>query len=151
MWNPSTVYLDIFLPQTILVSNCASQWGTAVPKIGSRARQRKCLEKHARHDEPSALLEWVNKWLHGLSPRANYTGRATVACRRSDCQHLRLSVPRGQRDGYLREYSRFSRQESLLFLSSSSSIVLTRLSGPRSISTTFFLVVLGLEPGPRDL
>jgi hypothetical protein len=24
--------------------------------------------------------------LHGLSPRANYTDRATVACRRSDCQ-----------------------------------------------------------------
>jgi hypothetical protein len=24
--------------------------------------------------------------LHGLSPRANYTDRATAACRRSDCQ-----------------------------------------------------------------
>jgi hypothetical protein len=24
--------------------------------------------------------------LHGLSPRANYTNRATAACRRSDCQ-----------------------------------------------------------------
>jgi hypothetical protein len=28
--------------------------------------------------------------LHGLSPRANYTDRATVACRRSDCQLLRI-------------------------------------------------------------
>jgi hypothetical protein len=26
--------------------------------------------------------------LHGLSPRANYTDRATAACRRSDCQLL---------------------------------------------------------------
>jgi hypothetical protein len=26
------------------------------------------------------------KKLHGLSPRANYTDRATAACRRSDCQ-----------------------------------------------------------------
>jgi hypothetical protein len=26
------------------------------------------------------------KNLHGLSPRANYTDRATVACRRSECQ-----------------------------------------------------------------
>jgi hypothetical protein len=26
--------------------------------------------------------------LHGLSPRANYTDRATAACRRSDCQHF---------------------------------------------------------------
>jgi hypothetical protein len=28
------------------------------------------------------------KKLHGLSPRANYTERATAACRRSDCQHF---------------------------------------------------------------
>jgi hypothetical protein len=28
--------------------------------------------------------------LHGLSPRANYTDRATAACRRNDCQLLRL-------------------------------------------------------------
>jgi hypothetical protein len=30
------------------------------------------------------------KNLHGLSPRANYTDRATTACRRSDCQLLRI-------------------------------------------------------------
>jgi hypothetical protein len=28
--------------------------------------------------------------LHGLSPRANYTDRATAASRRSDCQLLRI-------------------------------------------------------------
>jgi hypothetical protein len=28
--------------------------------------------------------------LHGLSPRANYTDRVTAACRRSDCQLLRI-------------------------------------------------------------
>jgi hypothetical protein len=28
--------------------------------------------------------------LHGLSPRANYTDRATAASRRSDCQRLRI-------------------------------------------------------------
>jgi hypothetical protein len=27
---------------------------------------------------------------HGLSPRANYTDRATAACQRSDCQLLRI-------------------------------------------------------------
>jgi hypothetical protein len=32
------------------------------------------------------------------------------------------------------------------FLSSSSSVVLTRLSAPRSRPTTFFLVVQGIEP-----
>jgi hypothetical protein len=30
------------------------------------------------------------KILHGLSPRANYTDRATAACQRSDCQLLRI-------------------------------------------------------------
>jgi hypothetical protein len=30
------------------------------------------------------------KELHGLSRRANYTDRATAACRRSDCQLLRI-------------------------------------------------------------
>jgi hypothetical protein len=28
--------------------------------------------------------------LHGLSPQANYTDRATAACRRSECQLLRI-------------------------------------------------------------
>jgi hypothetical protein len=32
----------------------------------------------------------TKKKLHGLSPRANYTDRATAACRRSDCQLLRI-------------------------------------------------------------
>jgi hypothetical protein len=27
---------------------------------------------------------------HGLSPRVNYTDRATAACRQSDCQLLRI-------------------------------------------------------------
>jgi hypothetical protein len=30
------------------------------------------------------------KNLHGLSLQANYTDRATAACRRSDCQLLRI-------------------------------------------------------------
>jgi hypothetical protein len=36
------------------------------------------------------LLKIIIKKLHGLSPRANYTDRATAACRRSDCQLLRI-------------------------------------------------------------
>jgi hypothetical protein len=44
-------------------------------------------------------------------------------------------VSRGQRDGSLRPYSRLSRPEPLLFLPSSSPIVLTRLSGPRKLIT----------------
>jgi hypothetical protein len=46
------------------------------------------------------------------------------------------TVPRGQRDGSLRSYSRLFRRQTLLFLPSSSSFVMTRLSGPRSRPTT---------------
>jgi hypothetical protein len=56
--------------------------------------------------------------LRGLIPPVNYTDRATVACR----------VLRGQHNGSLRPYSRLSRPEPLLFLPSSSSVVLTRQS-----------------------
>jgi hypothetical protein len=45
-------------------------------------------------------------------------------------------VSRGQRDWFLRPYSRLSGSEPLLFLSSSVSILLTRLSGTRSRPTT---------------
>jgi hypothetical protein len=48
----------------------------------------------------------------------------------------RQRMSHGQRNGSPRPYSRFSRPEPLLFHSSSSSIVLTRLSGPCSRSTT---------------
>jgi hypothetical protein len=36
------------------------------------------------------IISKIKKKLHGLSPQANYTDRATVACRRSDCQLLRI-------------------------------------------------------------
>jgi hypothetical protein len=35
---------------------------------------------------PETLLQKTKTKLHGLSPRANYTDRATAACWRSDCQ-----------------------------------------------------------------
>jgi hypothetical protein len=52
-------------------------------------------------------------------------------------------------DESLRPYSRLSRLEPLLFLPSSSSVIVTMLSGPRSRPTTFFLVVPGNRT--RDL
>jgi hypothetical protein len=36
------------------------------------------------------VVQKLGKKLQGLSPRANYTDRATAACRRSDCQLLRI-------------------------------------------------------------
>jgi hypothetical protein len=44
--------------------------------------------------------------------------------------------PRGQRDGSIQAYSRLSKPEPLLFLPSSFSILLTRLSGARYRLTT---------------
>jgi hypothetical protein len=57
--------------------------------------------------------------LCGFSPQANYNDRATAACRRS------LTVPHGR-------YLDFLYPEPLLLHSSSSSVILMRLSGPRS-------------------
>jgi hypothetical protein len=37
----------------------------------------------------SFTWRWLKK-IHGLSPRVNYTDRETAACRRSDCQLLRI-------------------------------------------------------------
>jgi hypothetical protein len=44
--------------------------------------------------QPTTLLRaannYIHKKLHGLSLRAYYTDRATAACRRSDCQLVRI-------------------------------------------------------------
>jgi hypothetical protein len=55
---------------------------------------------------------WTKTKLHGLSPQANYTDRATAACRRSDCQLVRIE---GATWCPPAVFSRFSRQEPLLF------------------------------------
>jgi hypothetical protein len=49
----------------------------------------KRLMYHASGGRCNVINKQTNK-LHGLSPRANYTDRATAACRRSDCQLLRI-------------------------------------------------------------
>jgi hypothetical protein len=46
---------------------------------------RRCQNNHQhRLLQVRSVLTYTNK-LHGLSPWANYTDRATAACRRSDC------------------------------------------------------------------
>jgi hypothetical protein len=84
----------------------------------------------------SLLIIHITNKLPGQSPLANYTDWATSSCWWSRCQIFLYKVPRGQRDGSLLPYSRFSRPEPLLFLSSRSSVVLTRPSGPRSRPST---------------
>jgi hypothetical protein len=87
--------------------------------------------------------------LHGLSPRANYTDRA---------KWLPTFVPRGQRDGSLRPYSRFSRQEPLLFYQVAPHLYSRGCVDPVPDPLLFSfppppenLVVPGIEPGPPDL
>jgi hypothetical protein len=92
--------------------------------------------------------------LHGLSPRANYTDRATAACRRSDCQLLRIegaTWSAGQRDGSVRPFSRFSRQEPLLFYQVAPQLYSRGWVDHVPDPLLFFLVVPGIEPGPPDL
>jgi hypothetical protein len=53
------------------------------------------LDRHERFYIANYHLYRIDKTktkLHGLSPRANYTDRATAACRRSNCQLLRIEV-----------------------------------------------------------
>jgi hypothetical protein len=56
-----------------------------VPENLSGDKARPALQA----DNLTATCE-PKKKLHGLSPRTNYTDRATAACRRSDCQLLRI-------------------------------------------------------------
>jgi hypothetical protein len=59
-------------------------------------------------------------------------------------------VPRGQRDGSLRPYSRFSRQEPLLFYQVAPQLYSRGWVNPFPDPLTFlFLVVPGIEPGLR--
>jgi hypothetical protein len=58
--------------------------------------------------------------------------------------NLLRRVSRGQRNGSQRPCSRLSRPKPLLFLPSSFSVVLTRLSGPRSRPTTTLEMKLSL-------
>jgi hypothetical protein len=58
-----------------------------------------CSHFHSLRTSPTLLNQGrvegescmvLKKKLHGLSPRANYTDRATAACRQSDCQLWRV-------------------------------------------------------------
>jgi hypothetical protein len=84
------------------------------------------------------FVHQTRRKLRGLSPRANYTDRATD--RRLSAKLVSTfgdrRVSRSQSGRSLTAVISVSRLEPLPFLSSSSSILLTRLSGPRSRPTT---------------
>jgi hypothetical protein len=84
--------------------------------------------------QPIAAPDWYNS-VAWVRERTIPTGRPPLVGEVSAIFWAKR-VPRGQLDGSLRQHSRLSRPEPLFFLSSSSSIVLTRLSGPRFRPTT---------------
>jgi hypothetical protein len=86
----------------------------------------------------SVIVLKKNTKLHGLSARANYTDRATAACRRSDCQLLRIEGATWSAWQIPTAVFSVFWTGAATFLSSSSLAVLTRLSAPRSRPTTFF-------------
>jgi hypothetical protein len=75
--------------------------------------------------------------LQGLSPPANYTDRATAVCRRTDCQLLRIKGATWSAWRIPTVVFSVIETGAATFLSSNSSAVLTRLSGPRSRPITF--------------
>jgi hypothetical protein len=89
-------------------------------------------EKHSSEQRSAQPTEQGNKKTPWLISRTNDTDRGTTACRRSKCQ---LLADEGcHLASVTNPYGRISvsRPEPLPFLSSSSSVVLTRRSGPRS-------------------
>jgi hypothetical protein len=58
-------------------------------ELPAQKRDAKMINANVFNFEAEILLKTKTK-LHGLSPLANYTDRATAACRRSDCQLLRI-------------------------------------------------------------
>jgi hypothetical protein len=127
------------------------QVGTNAPCRTVHVRQIKQYES----DRAMMLKYSTNKTnkLHGQSPWANYTDRVTAACRRSDCQLVRI-------EGATRSawrippavFSRFSRHESLLFCQVAPQLYSRGWVDPVPDPLLFFfLVVPGIEPGPPDL
>jgi hypothetical protein len=79
-------------------------------------------------DSDDMVYIQTNKKLRGLSPQENYTDRATVACRPRECQHLWIESVALTAQRILTAVSLDCLDpEPLLFHSSSSSVILTRL------------------------
>jgi hypothetical protein len=97
--------------------------------------QKQCWNagSHANHMQNYNISKTK---FRGLSPQANYTTERPPLVGEVSANFCGERVSRVQRNGSPRPYSRFSRPKLLIFLPSSSSIVLMRLSGPRSRPTT---------------
>jgi hypothetical protein len=115
--------------------NCNCFNGTVYTRFAEMSTNRRTQRRSSLttliQNAPCILITFVNPSLIllvlpvlGIEPQkktswsesASDLYRPIDRCfRRSDCQICEYRVPRGQRDGSLRLYSHFSRQEPLLF------------------------------------
>jgi hypothetical protein len=105
-----------------------------------------------------SLSGWILSWnrlcspkkiLHGLSPQANYIDGGTAACRRSDCQLLRIEGARWSAWRIPTAVFSISRQEPLLFYQVAPQLYSRGWVDPVPDPLLFFLVVLESNPGLR--
>jgi hypothetical protein len=88
LWVPKL--LTGFSYQLLTFQNCNSQ---LTQQLQVQVTSRPTVSRPVRLGVGPPLgnmTKTKQKKNHGLSPRANYTDRATAACRRSDCQLLRI-------------------------------------------------------------
>jgi hypothetical protein len=105
-------------------------------------RSHKCRTSAIHKPTSSTNQQYTkqtNNKLHGLSQRANYTDRATAACRRSECQLLRKEGATWSAWRIPTAVFSVFWAGAAIFISSSSSVVLTRLSGPPCQTHYFFI------------
>jgi hypothetical protein len=73
-------YISVWVSQTLFLMS-VSALQKNIDKLNRRSQT-------TDHSLSKRYLQ--NKNLHGLSPPANYTDRATAVCQRSDCQLLKI-------------------------------------------------------------
>jgi hypothetical protein len=105
--------------EIFLSTQLSIQWAPRALSPGKGGKGVKPTTHLTPTEDRTQRSKCVQQKLRGLSPGANYTDRATA-----------------EPGDPLRSYSPSSRPQRLLLLPSSSSVVLSRLSGPRSTSTT---------------
>jgi hypothetical protein len=93
-WSTLSLHYNTWLPVIILLMDLKTFcWALAAFWVSWSYTQSVGLLGGGGGGQPVARTLYTkqkkNK-LHALSPRANYTDRATAACRRSDCQLLRI-------------------------------------------------------------
>jgi hypothetical protein len=89
--DPSLRPLGTLHPQKLAPTSPTSGGRSVGPaRSRTQATESLCVPSSSSKSLLVFSSFWPLKKLHGLSLRANYTDRATVACRRSDCQLLRI-------------------------------------------------------------